>query len=203
MPTPLHLRLRTEDPDNILSPLARMVHDQCERRNLDVRRKRKYTAVVLHFGSWLADRDVAAEGFTTDHIESFLADHENGCHCSGFWKMRTELPAMRRALNLAVKMREMRAIPPANLSAIESEVLAFDQALQRVWGFTAGSRRKHCSLVRRLLVGSVREGRIDMTDRYCEVVCLWLRFGAAAFSSHHFSSIVGPQTEGVSPCMAI
>lgn len=82
MPTPLHLRLRTEDPDNILSPLARMVHDQCERRNLDIKRRRKYTAVVLHFGYWLADRGVAMDSFATDHIESFLADHATGCSCS-------------------------------------------------------------------------------------------------------------------------
>ena len=91
LPTPLHLRLRTEDPDNILSPLARMVHDQCERRNLDVRRRRKYTAVVLHFGYWLADRGVAMDSFTTDHVESFLADHATGCSCSCIWRMRTEV----------------------------------------------------------------------------------------------------------------
>ena len=75
-----------------------MVHDQCERRNLDIRRRRQYTAVVLHFGYWLADRGVAMDSFTTDHVESFLADHATGCSCSCIWKMRTEVEAMRRAL---------------------------------------------------------------------------------------------------------
>lgn len=164
MPTPLHLRLRTEDPDNILSPLARMVHDQCERRNLDVRRRRKYTAVVLHFGYWLADRGVAMDSFTTDHVDCFLADHATGCSCSCIWRMRTQVEAMRRALNLAVKMRALRVIPPMNLSAIDREVQAFDAMLETVWGFSAGTRRKHRDMVRRLLVGCVRDGRVDMAD---------------------------------------
>ena len=164
MPTPLHLRLRTEDPDNILSPLARMVHDQCERRNLDVRRKRQYTAVVLHFGYWLFERGVATESFTTEHIESFLTDHANGCSCSCFWKMRTEVEAMRRALNLAVRMRALREIPPMNLAAIDREVLAFDKMLEEVWGLSAGSRRKHRNVVPRLLVGCVKDGRVDIAN---------------------------------------
>lgn len=164
MPTPLHLRLRTEDPDNILSPLARMVHDQCERRNLDVRRKRQYTAVVLHFGYWLFERGVATESFTTEHMESFLTAHANGCSCSCFWKMRTEVEAMRRALNLAVKMRALREIPPMNLAAIDREVLAFDKMLEEVWGLSAGSRRKHRNVVLRLLVGCVKDGRVDIAN---------------------------------------
>lgn len=84
MPTPLYLRLRTEDPGNILSPLARMVHDHYERRGYNVDRRRQYTAVVLHFGYWLSDCGVTLDGFSADHIESFLANHENGCRCTGF-----------------------------------------------------------------------------------------------------------------------
>jgi len=164
LPTPLHLRLQTEDPDNILSPLARMVHDHCERRNSDAERRRQYTAVVLHFGYWLSDRAVTMDSFTTDHIELFLAEHENGCRCSCFWKMRTGVKAMRYALNLAVRMRALRLIPPANLSAIDLEVLAFDTMLEKVWGLSAGSRRKHREIVRRLLVRSVTDGRVDMAD---------------------------------------
>jgi site-specific recombinase XerD len=164
LPTPLHLRLRTEDPDNILSPLARLVHDQCERRNLDVRRRRKYTAVVLHFGYWLADRSVDMDNFTTNHVESFLADHATGCSCSCIWKTRTEVEAMRRALNLAVKMRALRLILPINRTAIDREVHAFDTMLENVWGLSAGTRRKHRDMVRRLLVGCVRDGLVDMAD---------------------------------------
>lgn len=162
MPTPLHLRLRTEDPGNILSLLARMVQDHCERRDYEAARRRQYTAVVLHFGYWLADRDVAMDSFSTDHIEAFLAEHQNGCSC--FWKMRTGAKAMRYALNLAVKMRALRLIPPTNLSAIDREVLAFDAMLAGVWGLSEASRRKHSNIVRRLLVGSVRDGRVDMAD---------------------------------------
>ncbi len=164
MPTPLHLRLRTEDPDNILSPLARMVHDHYERRAYDVERRRQYTAVVLHFGYWLSDHGVTLDGFATDHIESFLAEHENGCRCSGFWKMRTGVTSMRCALNLAVRMRAIRQIPPMNLTAIDREVEAFDKMLEEVWGMSAGSRRKHRNLVRRLLVGFVKDGRVDTAD---------------------------------------
>lgn len=162
MPTPLHLRLRTEDPDNILSPLARMVQDHCERRNSDIERRRRYTAVVLHFGYWLGDRDVTMDSFTTNHVEVFLAEHENGCSC--FWKMRTGVKAMRYALNLAMRMRALSQIPPMNLSAIDCEVLAFDAMLKKVWGLSAGSRRKHRDVARRLLVGCVRDGRVDMAD---------------------------------------
>ncbi|MGE7065272.1 hypothetical protein ACQKI5_27405 [Agrobacterium tumefaciens] len=132
MPTPLHLRLRTEDPGNILSPLARMVHDHCERLDYDVRCRRQYTAVVLHFGYWLNDRRGTMDSFTIDQIERFLTEHENGCSC--FWKMRAGVEAMRRALKLAVRMRALRLIPPMNLTAIKCEVLAFDTMLADVWG---------------------------------------------------------------------
>ncbi|MFS2152470.1 tyrosine-type recombinase/integrase [Rhizobium sp. Rhizsp42] len=71
---------------------------------------------------------------------------------------------MRRALNLAVKMRALRLIPPMNLTAIDREVQAFDTMLEKVWGFSAGTRRKHRDMVRRLLVGCVRDGRVDMAD---------------------------------------
>jgi len=78
--------------------------------------------------------------------------------------MRTEVEAMRRALNLAVKMRALRLIPPMNLTAIDREVQAFDAMLEKVWGFSAGTRRKHRDMVRRLLVGCVRDGLVDMAD---------------------------------------
>lgn len=164
MPTPLHLRLRTEDPDNILSPLARMVHDHYERRGYDVERRRQYTAVILHFGYWLSDHGVTMPGFTSDHMEAFLAEHESGCRCSGFWKMRTGVTSMRYALNLAVKMRARRLIQPMKVVAIDREVQAFDKMLEEVWGMSADSRRKHRNLARRLLIGVVKDGRVDMAD---------------------------------------
>ncbi len=164
MPTPLYLRLRTEDPANILSPLARMVHDHYERRAHDAERRRQFTAVVLHFGYWLSDHVVTLDSFTTDHIESFLAEHENGCRCTSFWKMRTGVKSMRYALNLAVKMRALRLIPPTNLAAIDCEVQAFDKMLDEVWGLSAGSRRKHRNLARRLLLRFVNNGRVDIAD---------------------------------------
>ena len=71
---------------------------------------------------------------------------------------------MRRALNLAVRMRALREIPPMNLAAIDREVLAFDKMLEEVWGLSAGSRRKHRNVVPRLLVGCVKDGRVDIAN---------------------------------------
>ncbi|PZP65313.1 MAG: integrase, partial [Delftia acidovorans] len=70
----------------------------------------------------------------------------------------------RYALNLAIKMRARRLIPPMNLAAIDREVQAFDKMLEEVWGMSAGSRRKHRNLARRLLLGFVKDGRVDTAD---------------------------------------
>jgi len=80
------------------------------------------------------------DSFATDHIELFLAQHENGCRCSGFWKMRTGVTSMRYALNLAIKMRARRLIPPMNLAAIDREVQAFDIML----AWTRGHQHNAC-----------------------------------------------------------
>jgi len=39
--------------------------------------------------------------------------------------------------------------------------------------------------------------------RYCQVLCDLLQDGApAAFSSSHFCCVIGPQAEGICPCMS-
>ncbi len=128
LPTPLHLRLRNEDPDNILSPLARMVHDQCERRNLDIRRRRQYTAVVLHFGYWLVDRGLAVD-FTTDTSKASwgitnVAPAPAFGRCARRWRPCVALEPRRQNEGAAL-------IPLMKLSAIDREVLEFDKMLER------------------------------------------------------------------------
>ncbi|MCM5690716.1 hypothetical protein M8037_18365, partial [Sinorhizobium meliloti] len=44
----------------------------------------------------------------------------------------------------------------------------------------------------------------QLAGRYCQVVCLWFRGGeAGGVSSNHFCSKIGPQAEGICPCVAI
>lgn len=150
MPTPDHLRLRVEDPDNLLWPYVGLLQKHLEQGRYHETRRRKYVATMLHFGSWLRTNRLAVEHINERRIGLFLAEHESGCACER--SIRTSVTIMRSGLNNLLKVLRISdiAVSPT-LSQTEPELSSFDEMLYAVWGLSPETRRQRRNIARRLL----------------------------------------------------
>ncbi|NEK19493.1 tyrosine-type recombinase/integrase [Rhizobium leguminosarum] len=158
MPTPTHLRLRTEDPANLLWPFVGLFLEHLSQGRYHETRRRKYIASTLHFGDWLRARRIAPENIDEKCIRRFLSEHGSGCTCT--YKTPSSPIIMRAALNNLLRvLRAKSLIGSPTPNAVETELSRFSSMLAEVWGLSPETRRQRCNVIRRLLAGKRDDGR--------------------------------------------
>ena len=158
MPTPSHLRLRTEDPGNILWPYIGLLSDHLAEGRYHDTRRRKYIASVLHFGDWLQARGLVPESIDENRIGEFLSEHGGDRTCKH--GPPSSVITLRAALNIFLRVLRTKSVVgrPAP-SAIDVELSAFSALLMDVWGLSYETRRHRCGTIRRLLTGRYDTGQ--------------------------------------------
>jgi integrase/recombinase XerD len=161
MPTPLRLRLRIEDPDNVLWPIMGLYTDYLLRGRYAAKRRRRYTASALHFGEWLRSEGAGPSDIDEVRIGRFLTDHLTTCTCKQ--PVPHGLFFNRAALNNLLRVLRAHSIvvPPAP-DAIELELARFDVKMNEIWGLTPGTRDHRCRIIRRLLREQFGTGPIEL-----------------------------------------
>ena len=160
MPVPGRRPLRTQDPANILGPFIQNYREHLEGGRYKPRYRRRYIAVVVHFGQWLR-----AEGHATNEIDEtivgqFLSEHLP--HCACLRPVPLNRIENRAALNHLIRLlRSAGAIERPADDEITLELARFDAKMAEVWGLSQGTRDQRCRIIRRLFKAQFGSLSID------------------------------------------
>jgi len=117
---------------------------------------RDHARVIEHFSRWLNQQEVSLKQLSTLHVRQFLRHHLPRCRCG---RPAPKCPTQcQSSLALLVKfLRAQKRIkegvaktgPPQNPT--DQLLVAYDRHLDRVYGLSAGTRRRRERSARRLL----------------------------------------------------
>lgn len=161
MPTPLRVQLRIEDPDNVLWPIMGLYTDYLARGRYCAKRRRRYTACVLHFGDWLRSEGAGPSDIDEARIGRFLTGHLTACSCEH--PIPRGLILNRAAINNLLRVLRWHNIAAAPApDAIEAELARFDAKMDEIWGLTQGTRDHRRRIIRCLLREQFGTGPIEL-----------------------------------------
>lgn len=159
---PLSPKIRTEDPDNVLTPAVGVYCARLEAGRFKTKVMRVYLATVLHFGDWLRAEGLSVADISDETVRQFLFDHLPGCQCTR--PIPRGFAASRAALNhLLAVLRSEEIIGQSNPSPFSDELEQFDICMANIWGLSQGTRDHRCRIIKRLLTESFPSGQVDLS----------------------------------------
>lgn len=152
------LRLRTDDPGNIMWPYVGLLSEHLAKGRYRDKHQRKSIASALQFGDWLDTRNLVPASINEDCILRFLAEYSRGS--SGKRRTPSSMMIMRAALNTLLRvLRSNNIVAVTTPSALDIELSAFSEMLNKVWGLSPTTCYHRCCAIRRLLSGRLTSGR--------------------------------------------
>ena len=122
-----------------------------------------YLAGITHFARWARSRRLRLRRIDEGSITEFLDDHLPNCNCAGPTRHdRRDLSAALGHLLVVLRAQGAVAPPIAGTTAVEAELLRYDQYMEHARGLAPKTRDMALRIVGRLLAARFGDGAIDI-----------------------------------------